>query len=61
MKNVCTVFDIQKYVPVYSLYNYYTSGMKKCCYVIISDQGMIIFLSYKKKNNFLDYSYIIKL
>lgn len=35
MKNVCTVFDIQKYILVFSLYNYYTSGMKKCYYVII--------------------------
>ena len=28
---------------------------------LLTDQGMIIFLLYKKKNNFLDYSYIIKL
>lgn len=52
MKNVCTVFDIQKYVPVYSLYNYYTSGMKKCCYVIISRSRNDFIFIYKKKNNF---------
>lgn len=60
MKNICTVFDIQKYIPVYSLHNYDTSGMKKCYYMII-DRSKNDHLFTLQKEQFLDYSYIIRL